>query len=348
MNDGDRGPVRWGLVTIGLALGVPAAYALQAFVRVRMAAPGGLSPTRTAAVALLLSVLAGLVVLGGMFAVHGLRGTTRLPPRVSYVGLGVLALAGLFLALLLGVHLVGGPGILRGAGGVVLCVELAVSSTMCFLLATVVWWQARGRPLTRFWDGVRCVCSAALPFFLLVAYVGLTTPDRQHPDRPPRPVCINNARNLALILSMLAERRGWPPYGGRNFVLSLVANRSIDIRNPDNLPIFFCPNGHEAGNAPERADYEKVTKEALAWRRFPRLTDFAGRRNDETEYALKGDESDADEPILACRWHDGVVVGFGNGRARYLDRDDLGLAPEEPIVFGAGSSSALLRKLSDR
>ena len=158
---------------------------------------------------------------------------------------------------------------------------------------------------------------------------------------------MNNARNLAIILSERSIKRGWPPYGGKNFVLSLVAYELIDIRNPENLEIFFCPGSDVEGARPKREAYELVTKEALAQRSFPELTVFAGRRNDEPSCRLGDAAPWAQEAVLACAYEDGVVVGFADGSTRWCDRGDLGLGPDDPIVFGEASASPLLRKLSD-
>jgi hypothetical protein len=130
-------------------------------------------------------------------------------------------------------------------------------------------------------------------------------------------------------------------------VLALVAHKLIDIRNPDNLEVFFCPQQGSSVHVPTGEAYERVTKDALTWRRFPELTDFAGRRNDEPAYVLDDEAETGNEPILACRYGGGVIVGFDDGRVRVVDREDLGLGPDEEIVFGEASTSPLLRKLSD-
>ena len=197
------------------------------------------------------------------------------------------------------------------------------------------------------------VAFGSLPLLVLMGFLlALLTPHRgMHPEVHPhsqRIVCVNNARNLAIICSERARRRGWLPYGGKNFVLGLAAHKLIDIRNPDNLEVFFCPGASEGRPRPSREAYVAVTKEALGLRRLPELTDFAGRRNDEAGFRLQPGDEERSEPIVGCRLGEYVIVGFSNGAARVYDREDLGLGPDDPIVFGEGSASPILVKLSDR
>ena len=221
-------------------------------------------------------------------------------------------------------------------------------SAVCFVLA----WIAH-RAVRRAEDSpgrrAAILSAGAVPLVaVLVAVALLLEPmQRPHPSSPYRDA-VNNARNLSIILSERSARRGWPPYGGKNFVLALVAHELIDIRNPDNLEIFFCPPRGEQAVVPSREAYEAVTKDALTQRRFPTLTDFAGRRNDEPAYRLVQGDHEKGEPILGCRYGDGVVIGFSDGAAHFVDREDLGLGPDEEIGVGEASTSPLLRPLSDR
>ena len=78
------------------------------------------------------------------------------------------------------------------------------------------------------------------------------------------------------------------------------------------------------------------------------LGGYAGRRNDEAAWRLEDVEDPSREVILGCRHHeDGVVLGYADGRARFLDRKALGLGPDDPIEFGDASKSPLLRALSE-
>ena len=60
-------------------------------------------------------------------------------------------------------------------------------------------------------------------------------------------------------------------------------------------------------------------------------------------------EQDAKGPTpligdLSC--DDGAVVGYSDGSVRFLDREELGLGPDDPIVAGPRSKSPILRRLS--
>ncbi|MFV1960148.1 MAG: hypothetical protein ACC662_12135, partial [Planctomycetota bacterium] len=103
------------------------------------------------------------------------------------------------------------------------------------------------------------------------------------PPYPPyRPM--ENLRNLTFILSDRGEHEGWPPYAGKNFVLSLVAYGDVDPAHPDDLAVFFA--SEDEGRVPPAAAYREVTTASLRERRFSALTDFAGRRNTDPRYRL--------------------------------------------------------------
>lgn len=242
-----------------------------------------------------------------------------------------------------------GVGVLWGWERIVVHVGLAASAVGFVALAVIAGRRASGALPDR-WRAARAAIRPILALavvFTVVLYVG--TPRVQHPPHPGPPPAMQHCRWLAIILSERASRqKPWPPYGGRNFVLSMVAHKLIDIRNPKNLEIFFCPGSPAAQPMPPRAAYEAVTKASLATQRFRALTDFAGRRNDEEAYRLHPDDHERERPILGCRMDDGVILGFSNGRARYVDREGLGLGPDDPIVFGEESPSPLLCPLSDR
>lgn len=238
--------------------------------------------------------------------------------------------------------------VLWGWERVVVHVGLAVSAAGFVALASIGVRQVGGALPGR-WIAARAAIRPVLSVVLAITVaLYVVTPRTQHPPQPSTPPSIEHARWLAIIFSERAyHQRPWPPYGGRNFVLSLVAHKLIDVRNPQNLEIFFCPGSPDAQPMPPRAAYEEVTKESLAAQRFPNLTDFAGRRNDEPAYRLQPGDHEREVPILGCRMVDGAIVGFSNGRVRWLDRENLGLGPDDPIVFGDASKSPMLEPLSD-
>jgi hypothetical protein len=172
------------------------------------------------------------------------------------------------------------------------------------------------------------------------------------PVCPPRSEALHNVRGLALLLVDQAQARGtWPPYDGKNFVLSLVSTRALDPRNRNELRVLF--GARPDLELPDATAYAGLTSESLRTQRHPGLTDLAGRRNTDPRYRLSdvakaASEVLAAEPLLARAVGCGVLVGFADGSARPLTRQDLGLAPADPLVFGDDSASPLLRQLSDR
>lgn len=135
--------------------------------------------------------------------------------------------------------------------------------------------------------------------------------------------------------------RTWPPYTGKNFVLSAAVAWGLGKRRRDDLAILFGPDGIPEGI--DGASYEGVTRESLRTTRFPHLTDLAGRAAPITE----ADQRDG-TPLVALADGNTVVIGYSNGDVRRHDRDDLGLDDDDPIIFGPESQSPLLRLLSDK
>ena len=92
--------------------------------------------------------------------------------------------------------------------------------------------------------------------------------------------------NLRTIVTLMIARRagratlGWPPYSGKNFVLSLVATNQIDQRNPRNLEILFSPADKTLSFAKLGPDpYKEITKKSLkAGMDFHAFTSYAGPR----------------------------------------------------------------------
>lgn len=183
-------------------------------------------------------------------------------------------------------------------------------------------------------------CAIALVAVGVLCYEGHSPPRRS--------VCHSNMKNITILLAGRGLDKAWPRYGGKNFVLSLVAYGDVDCRNPRNLEVFFCPQS--GMRIPSLAEWEDVTLEGLRTKRFEAFTCFAGRRNDEDAYRLSGNESEDDEPILGYRDPLGkyVLVGFASGYVRWYSVNELNLAPGEALAFGDASSNGMLRKLSDR
>lgn len=158
----------------------------------------------------------------------------------------------------------------------------------------------------------------------------------------------DNARSILLFM---IDRRtgegggGWPAYSGKNFVLSVVATKDLDIRRRENLEILFGEGG--IPDDIDIRDYEAINRDSLKHQRFSPLTHFAGRRNADPRYRITEQEEQMGTPLIAIRHRDGVIVGYSGGDVRFHDREELGLDDDEPIVFGDSSRSDLLRCLSD-
>ena len=192
---------------------------------------------------------------------------------------------------------------------------------------------------------------------VLMGMVAVIVPRAQ--EKAKQTESINNVRNMAIIFSERSIRKHWPRYDGKNFVLSLVALKLVDIRNPDNLAIFFSP-GDEVYTlelaTPER--FADVTKQALkSGQDFHELTSYAGRRNEDRDFLVTPDRLKMVVPIVcddddgALHHPDGLVMGFTDGSAKFVDWEDLGMAePEDknnPQPFlGDNAETEKLRAMS--
>jgi prepilin-type N-terminal cleavage/methylation domain-containing protein len=199
---------------------------------------------------------------------------------------------------------------------------------------------------------------------VLVSMVVVLIPNLQERSRQTKSK--DNVKNM--VTMMLGRRTqkttgGWPPYSGKNFVLSLVATRQIDIRNPQNLETLFSPG--DAVFTLERTDkdrYKDVTKDALKnGTDFHELTSYAGRRNgpNDREYLITPDQEkigtiiicDDDEGPL--HHPDGIVAGYTNAAVRFLEWEELDMLPPEdadnPDEFlGDAASHPMLQAMYGR
>ena len=192
---------------------------------------------------------------------------------------------------------------------------------------------------------------------VLMGMVAVIVPRAQEKARQTE--SINNVRNMAIIFSERSIKKHWPPYDGKNFILSLVALKLVDIRNPDNLAIFFSPGDEWITldkATPER--FSDVTKQALkSGQDFHELTSYAGRRNADRDYHITSDRMKMVVPIIcdddegALHHPDGLVMGFTDGAAKFVEWEDLEMAPPEdandPEPFlGDNATVEKLRALS--
>ena len=163
--------------------------------------------------------------------------------------------------------------------------------------------------------------------------------------------------NLRSIVTLMIARRmgrstgGYAPYSGKNFVLSLIATNLLDRRTPQNLEILFSPADRALSLAKVGLEpYKEITKKSLkAGMDFHALTSYAGRRNGERDWVITPDSEKVGTALVAdLSFPDMALVGFTNGSVRAMDREALGLGPEDPIVVGDDSKSEILRALSDK
>jgi len=159
---------------------------------------------------------------------------------------------------------------------------------------------------------------------------------------------VQSMRNLHDISSMVMRRalqKGWPDLTGKAFVLYPLAAGLMDVGFAPAL--FISPADDERSKLRiRRQRWEEVTLAALrAGTDFGDLTSYAGPAEPITKDRLRGGPT----PLLAdLHVPDRAIVAFTTGEVRVLEREDLGLDDDDPIVAGPASRSPLLRKLSDR
>jgi len=166
---------------------------------------------------------------------------------------------------------------------------------------------------------------------------------------------IDNVRTMLLYFTGAGcgLEKAWPKYGGKRFVLWLVATNKLSKMDAKELSILFSPGdgAHDLEKAGGIKAYESLTVPALKDPAIDvsALTSYAGRRNAEKEHILSAAEQQANAPILAdLSFPGGVVLGYVGGGAKWVSAEELGLAPDQPIVVGDASPNEMLQHLSDR
>lgn len=161
---------------------------------------------------------------------------------------------------------------------------------------------------------------------------------------------IDNVRSLIMFYlgADIPIAKPWPKFNGKAFILWLVATGNIPRKDADALQILFSPADEtrsleKAGGV---AAYEKVTLQALmqGGQDWGVLTSYVGRGAAGPDAKIAGDEA---VPIIAdVSFEDGAVVGYTNGAARWLTREELGIPAGVPITVGPDSPSPILRQFS--
>jgi hypothetical protein len=196
----------------------------------------------------------------------------------------------------------------------------------------------------RLWAALVVGMCAFPAFFLTVT----TSVVRGQAERH-QTACLEHQRALAAALLRRKPVDGWPAQGGKAFVLALVAHGVLAPDDPGDLALLFCPAcGMPDFEREMQHAYRGLTPESLDRTHLTSLTAYAGRRNDEAAYRLDAAGAVAgEEPILACLCHPRrALVAFADGSARLLDRKQLGLGPDDPLIVGESSRSPILKKLS--
>ena len=146
--------------------------------------------------------------------------------------------------------------------------------------------------------------------------------------------------NVGNLLKLMLARRtaragGWPPYNGKSFVLDVVATRQLDPRNRQNLEVLYSPGDvyYRLENV-ETERFLAVTPKALRdGVDCGPLTSYAGRRNGEREHLISPDQERmgtlvlCDDDVGPLHHPAGIVAGYTNGGARFLEWADLDLTP---------------------
>lgn len=166
---------------------------------------------------------------------------------------------------------------------------------------------------------------------------------------------IDNVRTMILFYTGAGAglEMSWPKYGGKRFVLWLVATNRLTRSDATWLSILFSP-GDGARSLEKAGGLKAYASLTLPTLKDPAidvsaLTSYAGRRNAEKEHILSAAEQMANAPVLAdFSFPGGVVLGYCGGAARWVSAEELGLPPDEPIVVGDASPIEMLKHLSDR
>lgn len=189
--------------------------------------------------------------------------------------------------------------------------------------------------------------SALLLLVLLALAIFALTP-LVSDEEPRQRDSMDNLRDLAGMQATLGR---WPRFGGKAFVLAVVARGGIHPKNERGLRTLFAPD-----EVPPHFATFIQRFEAVSWKSLREgldvsaLTSYAGRRNDEEPYRLTQKSAEEEAAIYADIHSipDHAIVAFADGSVTVLGRAELGLERDDPIVVGEAARSPLLRALSDR
>ena len=186
---------------------------------------------------------------------------------------------------------------------------------------------------------------------VLAALILCARPTVADPWASARAKSMDNVRTLLLYYTYSGAglERSWPGYNGKDFVLSLIATNKISKNDDKQLEIRFSPADErrsvaQAGGA---AAYAGIGKSVLSDGKvdLSALTSYVGPRR--ARPSMTAAEKALGAPMIAdLSFTDGAIVGFADGRVKWLTRAELGLARYDPIAAGDASKSPILRMLS--
>lgn len=180
----------------------------------------------------------------------------------------------------------------------------------------------------------------------LIGTVAIIVPQMQEKQR--RFGCQNNLQQLGgLFVEMTTEKSGRPPYVGQALWLSWRSKKSKIMSGQEN--ILICPGDSNivSPDSPEqKAKYDSVDLKnpgtdlcSYASRDF----ESHGISRDQTELELIG--CDRQGPDGRTAHHkNGLVIAYSDGSARFVEREELGISGDDPIVVGPESSNDKLKK----
>lgn len=167
-------------------------------------------------------------------------------------------------------------------------------------------------------------------------------------DRSNRQQCAGHLNGLGVIYhQMRLEHPGRPPHNGQSLFLSWRKKRDpVRFGEEDNLLCPADPSAVFPRNDEDRARWDDVDLDHPG----PDLCSFAVR-----DFRRHPTGPDGTRQIIACdrqgssgdtaHHRGGLNVLFDNGTTRFLDREALGLGPDDPIVVGPESEHEMLRKV---
>lgn len=197
-----------------------------------------------------------------------------------------------------------------------------------------------GKPKMPTWVKVLLVFGglAFVGVAVLVGVAATIAPKMQ--EKQSRFTCVSNLSQLAglFVVSYRAPPQGPVPRSGP--ALFVEWRTTLSKVRPGQEAVFLCPGDRSAVRleAPGARDaYDSVDLEHV-----PRaLCSYAVRDFDKYPFDWA---SPTVQVIAACTNHrNGANVAFDNGSARFIEREELGLAPGDEITVGPGSKSELLR-----